>query len=201
MGFKYHGRQTYMSPPAARQALQKRVAAAILEGAAEVLAAHGDQASMSSVAEASGVARATVYRYFPNREVLLAELADLAVSRADAALGSARIDEVPAVEGVRRAVRALVEVGDPFVAIVRDRARPDPGDFEQRLAVPLRRLFERGQESGDIRSDIPSAWLTQALVGLVVSVLGSRPALGREDTIALITGLFLDGAAAREPRA
>src|SRR3954451_4088164 len=121
-----------MSHSPSRQALQQRVAAAILEGAAEVLATHGEQASMSSVAAASGVARATVYRYFPNREALLAELADLAVSRADAGLASARIDEVPALDGVRRAVRALVEVGDPFVAVVRDRARPDPGDFERR---------------------------------------------------------------------
>jgi AcrR family transcriptional regulator len=185
-----------MSHPSSRQALQQRVADAILEGAAEVLAAHGEQASMSSVAAASGVARATVYRYFPNREALLAELASLAVGRADSALASARVDEVAPLEGVRRAVRALVEVGDPFVAVARDRARPERDEFERRLAAPLRRLFERGQEVGTIRADIPSAWLTESLVGLVVSVLGARPALGREDTIALITGLFLDGASA-----
>jgi TetR/AcrR family transcriptional regulator, mexCD-oprJ operon repressor len=185
-----------MSQPPARQALQQRVAAAILEGAAEVLAEHGEQASMSAVAAASGVARATVYRYFPNREALLAELGHLAVGRADSALASARVEEVPPLEGVRRAVRALIEVGDPFVAVARDRARPDRGEFERRLAEPLTRLFERGQQTGTIRADIPSAWLTESLVGLVVSVLGARPALGRDDTIDLVTGLFLDGAAA-----
>ena len=36
-----------------------------------------------------------------------------------------------------------------------------------------------------------------ALVSLVVSVLRSRPATGREDTIARITTLFLDGARRR----
>lgn len=183
-----------MSESAPRQALQQRVGAAILDGAAQVLAAHGEKASMSAVAAAAGVARATVYRYFPNREALLAELANLAVSRADAALGSARLDEVPAHEGVRRAVRALVEVGDPFVAVAQERARPDPDDFERRLAAPLRRVFERGQATGEIRPDVPSAWLTESLVGLVVSVLGARPTLGREDTIASITTLFLYGA-------
>jgi AcrR family transcriptional regulator len=183
-----------MSEPAARQALQQRVADAILEGAAEVFAAHGERASMNAVAQASGVARATLYRYFPNRQALLVELAEVAVTRSQLALTSARIDEVPPQEGVRRAVRALVEVGDPFVAVARNRTRIDPGDFELRLATPLRRLFERGQGDGSIRPDIPSAWLTESIVGLVVSVLGARPALGREDTIALITELFLHGA-------
>jgi AcrR family transcriptional regulator len=182
--------------PSPRQALQQRVAAAILDGAAAVLATDGEQASMTAVAAASGVARATVYRYFPNRDALLAALADLAVARAEDGLVAARVGEVPPHEGVRRAVRALVEVGDPFVAVARSRTRLAADSFEHRLATPLRRLFERGQASGAIRKDIPSAWLTESLVGLVVSVLGARPSLGREDTIAMIVDLFLDGARA-----
>ncbi len=49
-----------MSQPAS--SLQQRVSGTILEAAAQVLARHGEQASMSDVAEAAGVARATVYR-------------------------------------------------------------------------------------------------------------------------------------------
>src|SRR4051794_21078385 len=104
-----------------RPAIQERVTAAILEGAAEVFAADGPDASMAAVAAASGVARATVYRYFPNRDVLLEALAALAVTRSEAALDAARIAEVEPDEGVRRAVRALVEVGDPFIAVARNR--------------------------------------------------------------------------------
>jgi len=180
-------------PRAPRQALQQRVSAAILDAAARVLVARGEQASMNDVAAAAGVARATVYRYFPSRQALLDELARLAVRDAADRLASARIDEVGAEEGVKRAIRALVDVGDYFVVLARERVQPDAQQFERGLAAPLRRLFERGAAAGEIRQDIPSSWLTSSLVGLVVSVLPSTPALGKEDTIAAITGLFFDG--------
>jgi TetR/AcrR family transcriptional repressor of mexCD-oprJ operon len=152
---------------------------------------------MNDVAVAAGVARATLYRYFPSRQALLDELARIAAEDAGARLASARIEEVASDEGIRRAVRALIEVGDPFVVVARERVRPDPEQFERSVTEPLRRLFERGQGAGEIRDDIPSSWLTDALVGLVVSVLPSRPALGREDTIATIAALFLEGARPR----
>ena len=189
-----------MSDPAPRQALQQRVAAAILDGAAQIFALQGAQASMNDVAEAAGVARATVYRYFPNREALLDELARAAVSDVDARLESARIDEVSPEEGIARAVRALVDVGDAFVLLTRERLRSDPEQFEHRLTQPLRELFERGQAGGDIRDDITSARLTESLIGLIVGVLTSIPPLGKEDVTAMVTGLFLDGARARGPQ-
>jgi TetR/AcrR family transcriptional repressor of mexCD-oprJ operon len=189
-----------MSEPALRQTLQQRVAAAILDGAAQIFAVQGEQASMNDVAEAAGVARATVYRYFPNRESLLEALARAAVSDVDARLASARIDEVTPEEGIARAVRALVDVGSSFVLLARDRLRSDPEHFERKLTQPLRRLFERGQANGDIRDDITSARLTESLIGLIVGVITSTPSLGREDMTSTITGLFLDGARDRGPR-
>ena len=57
-----------VSEPAPRQGLQQRVAAALLEAAARTLAQGGDKVSMHDVAAEAGVARATLYRYFPSRE-------------------------------------------------------------------------------------------------------------------------------------
>src|ERR687887_2570762 len=98
-----------LHPPRRRQALQERVAAAILEAAARVLATGGEQASMNEVATAAGVARATLYRYFPSRQALLDELARVAAEEAGTPPPSARGEEVPAQEAVRRAVRAVIE--------------------------------------------------------------------------------------------
>src|SRR5215210_1136127 len=153
---------------APRQALQERVAAAILEAAARVLLARGEHASMSDVATAAGVARATVYRYFPNRQSLLDELAHSAVREAGERLAAARIGEISVPDAITRAVRALVDVGDLFVVLARERLRPEGEQFERQVAGPLRALVERGQASGDIRADVPSAWLTDALIGVIV---------------------------------
>jgi TetR/AcrR family transcriptional regulator, mexCD-oprJ operon repressor len=181
-----------------RQALQERVAAAIIAAAARALVEHGEHVSMADVATAAGVARATVYRYFPSREALLADVAKLAVADAGERLASARIAEVPPEQGVSRAVRALTDAGDPFIVLVRERVQVSPDEFEDAVAQPLRHLFERGQAAGIFRDDISTSWLVEALIGLMASVLSAKPRLGREDTTAAIASLFLEGA--RAPR-
>ena len=178
--------------------LRARVSAAILEAAAAVLAEHGEQASMADVAAAAGMARATVYRYFPNREALFEALGRVAVEEAGERLRAGRLEQVAVPEAVERAVRALVVVGDSFVVVSRQSARPDPAQFESQIASPLRELIERAQFLGEMRSDLPAAWLTESLIGIVVSGLQTRPSLGVEDTVAGITSLFLDGARLRE---
>ncbi len=184
-----------MSNEAPRPSLQQRVSGAILEAAARVLAHRGDKASMGDVASGAGVARATVYRYFPNRQALLDELARVALDDAAGRLAAANLDAVPVREAISRAVRALVDVGDPFVVLARERVGDDPGGFERSVGAPLRGLVERGQAEGSLRDDVPAPWLAEALVALVVSVLVAPPLSGAEDTIAAIAGLFLNGAA------
>jgi AcrR family transcriptional regulator len=174
------------------------VSGAILEAAATVLAEHGDQASMADVAAAAGVARATVYRYFPNREALLEALVRLAVEEAGERLQAGRLNQVAVPEAFQRAVRALVAVGDSFVVVSRASARTDAGQFEQLVALPLRELIERAQSLGEMRRDLPASWLMESLIGIVVSGLQTRPSLGAEDTVAGITSLFLDGARLRK---
>lgn len=182
-----------MSSPAPRAGLRERVAAAIVEAAAAVLAERGD-ASMSDVASAAGVARGTVYRYFQGREALLEALGRVAVEEAGQGLAAARLDEVAIDEAFSRAVRALVLVGDYFVVLARERASVDSDEFERRISGVLRALLDRGQELGEIRSDVPVSWLVETLIGVIVSVLGAGSSAGVEDKVDAITSLFLDGA-------
>jgi TetR/AcrR family transcriptional regulator, mexCD-oprJ operon repressor len=190
--------ETTLSEAASPSSLQLRVSGAILEAAARVLAADGGEASMADVASAAGVARATVYRYFPNREALLDALARRAVEDAGQRLSAARLDGVPLREGVSRAVRAFIDVGEPFVVLARERVRPDDGGFERAVIRPVCELFERGQAERAVRGDAPPRWLAESLVALVAGTLLAPPHAGKEDTIAAVTELFLDGAAPPE---
>ena len=182
-----------MSNVAPRTNLRERVAGAIREAAATALAQR-EQASMSEVAEAAGVARATLYRYFPTREALLEDLGRFALDETGDALEAAGLERVAVPDAFERAVRTLVGIGDYFVVLARERAAAEEGAFDRRVATPLRRLIERGQAEGEIRDDVPASWLFESLLSLVVSVLPSAPALGPEDTVHAITSLFLHGA-------
>jgi TetR/AcrR family transcriptional regulator, mexCD-oprJ operon repressor len=177
-----------MSSTPQRQPLQERVATVIKEAAAAVLAVR-PEAGMVDVAVEAGVARATVYRYFPTRGALLDELLADARARAADALDTARIAEMDAPRAVDRAVRALLELGPAFVVLMR--AGGGEGDA---VAERLRRMIRRGQGAGDIRDDVPDAWLTASLVGLILSVQGGAGTLGRDDTVAAVASLFLEGA-------
>ena len=173
--------------------LRARVSAAILEAAAAVLAERGDQASMGDVAAAAGMARATVYRYFPNREALLEALGRLAVDDAGERLEAGRLQEVPVPDAFERAVRALVAVGDSCRRLARERT------FRSRAVRaagrgPAPPTGRRAQSLGEMRDDLPASWLMESLIGIVVSGLQTRPSLGVEDTVAGVTSLFLDGA-------
>jgi TetR/AcrR family transcriptional repressor of mexCD-oprJ operon len=180
-----------------RSALQQRVATAIVHAAARVFAGDSQQSNMNAVAEVAGVSRATLYRYFPSRQALLAELAEVALVQVGERLDEARVDDVAVEEGIRRAARALVDVGDYFTVLARERALAESSRWEQTVALPLRRLLERGQQTGVIRQDVPSSWLTDLFMGQVVSTLSAQPRLGNDDAIAAVAGLFVDGARAR----
>jgi AcrR family transcriptional regulator len=187
-----------------RQALQDRVSSVILDAAARVLAADGERASMSDVAVAAGVARATVYRYFPTRQALLDRLLEIATADARARLSAARVDAVRPEEALRRAVGALLDGGDYFVVLARERVVADSHGFTSGIGAPLRRVVEQAQATGGLRRDLPSSWLVEVLVSLVTTVVAASPTMGRDDMVELVVSLFFDGArfrpARRQPR-
>jgi TetR/AcrR family transcriptional regulator, mexCD-oprJ operon repressor len=180
--------------------LRDRVAAGILDAAAAVLAERGDAASMADVAVAAGVGRATLYRYFPNRDVLLDALAEVGLAEMRRLIAEAELDKVPVREGVARVARGFVAAGSKYVALmppqgVAGRALGRNDERSRRLVEPLHELFRRGAAQGVLRADLPAEVLLEMFGYLLMSAIQrtTRDQAGVEQASAEITSVFLDG--------
>jgi TetR/AcrR family transcriptional repressor of mexCD-oprJ operon len=147
---------------------------------------------VGAIAQATGVARGTIYRYFPTRQALLSAVLDQAVLEADRRLTQANLGAVPVAEGLARAVRALVALGDDYPVLV-DQRLPTGGDIPPFAAVVA--LVGRGRQASYLRTDLPLECPVQALYALVHAFLHAREpaAAGPEDVSATALRLFLEG--------
>ncbi|NUT38254.1 MAG: TetR/AcrR family transcriptional regulator [Hamadaea sp.] len=186
-------------------ALRDHTAKMIMERAAELLAERGDAASMADIADAAGVGRATLYRYFPSRDALLQAMADAALEELSTRLAEAQLDAVDIREGLARLTRAFVATGGKYVALMRTGHKPlNTADVRRRIGEPLMDLFRRGIATGHLRDDLSEETLLGLFSGLLEAgiALSAQPGHGAEQASAAVTSVFLTGAgrAAAGPR-
>jgi AcrR family transcriptional regulator len=176
-----------------------RTAAAILDAAAHVFSEQGTAANLADVAAAAGVSRATLYRYYPNREALLNALAAHALNELAGRLNDAGLERATVEEAIERLARALVAVGDRYSVLAGEQCTPDRADAERLVNAPMRAVFERGIATGHLRPDLPANVQLELLGGAVTAAikLTQRHQLGAEEASAAAAAVFLDGARAR----
>jgi TetR/AcrR family transcriptional regulator, mexCD-oprJ operon repressor len=181
--------------------LRDRIAAGILDTAAAVLAERGESASMAEIADAAGVSRATLYRYFPSREALLRGLAEAASAELRGRIADAELDTIPVAEAIARLTRGFVFAGSKYVALAHSGHKPpDSQQTQQDLAEPVYRLFKRGIADGTLRPDLTPEVLVRIFSGLLETAIGiSGPdGVGAEKASAAIISVFLDGSRPRK---
>lgn len=171
-----------------------KTSAAILETAAHLLAER--DASMAEIAAAAGVGRATLYRYYPTREALLAAIAAQALQELAERIGDAALEHATVPEGIERLARVLLTVADRYVVLIRERVKPDEDEADRCLGKPLRALFERGARDGTLRADLAPDAQLQLFASIISGALQAnlQRELGIERASATLTSFFLDGA-------
>ena len=175
--------------------IQDQVAGAILDVAADLLARRGEPPSMAEVAAAAGVARATLYRYFPTRERLLQALTTYAVDATVTQLAQADLDTVPVPEGIARLVRLVAAAGSKYAAVIGPMRTTPASPEEQRIGTMIAALLRRGIDDGTFRGDLTADQLGFVLGQLLQAAarMAAEHQAGVEKAAALITSVFLHG--------
>jgi AcrR family transcriptional regulator len=179
------------------QALRDRTTTAIIDSAAAIMAEQGRAASMNKIADAAGVSRATLYRYFPSREALLHAMATTSIEELAARIADADLQGVPVEQATARLVRGFIAVGSKYTALTSG-GHQRTGDHPQAdtlLTEPVRALFGRGIADGSLRSDLNPELLTNLFSGLIKAALELTTSgrAGVEEAAAAVVAVFLEG--------
>lgn len=143
----------------------------VLSAAAAALA-ENPAASMQDIASASGVGRATVYRWFANRDQLIEAIHAQVLAEASELMSRRLAETGGALETLVRLSGDIVDLGDRyrFLAAFRDR-RPEDRSAEEELTRRLERFIAAGQRAGELRSDVTAEWIAAAYGGLIVAAV------------------------------
>ena len=174
-----------------KTAIHDRVTEAILDATADLLAEGGEPPSMSDVAAAAGISRATLYRYFPTREQLLQALGAIAIDTTATRLAQADLDAVPVPEGIARIARVCAAAGSKYAAII-GHVQPT-GAADQQIGTLLRTLLSRGIDDGTFRAGLSVEELLFLLGYLLQAAARMASEGGVEKAAALVTSVFLHG--------
>ncbi|QAY69472.1 TetR/AcrR family transcriptional regulator [Xylanimonas protaetiae] len=126
--------------------------------------AKDSSASLGQIADAAGIGRTTLYRYFPERADLLAALGEDARARFAAAHERAALTEGSAIGAIERLCQEYVELSD-LLALYFTETLGDNGIFDEDAFVQadLRAVVERGRADGTIDAELSTEWVVSAL--------------------------------------
>lgn len=151
--------------PTAGAGARAQVRRAVLETAARVLA-DNDQASIDDIARASGVGRATLYRWFTNRDQLVDAILDQIISEAtEIAVQALAETEIPPLAVVQSIARELLALGERYRFMQANLERVREDDRRPEFTAFIR----NAQTSGRLRDDLPPEWVTSVFIGLILT--------------------------------
>lgn len=175
------------------EAHRREVRDAILDTTAALAAANGRRSvTMSQIAEETGIGRATLYKYFPDVDAILAAWHDRHLAghlQHLHALSHGPGNDVERLEAVLQMIGRL-QLQRHAGPLGQFQHRDEhAGRAHQHLGEMIRELMVEGVNAGSIRDDIPVAELVNYCLR---GVLGAR-ALDSEDAVSRLVTLVVAG--------
>jgi len=166
--------------PARRERRKAETYEKLMRAALRLFAEQGLAATtVEQITEAADVGKGTFFNYFPTKEHVLLAFGDTRIKKINAALDEAREGGQPLWQVLRRLARSLAEEASHTSGLLRSilvapLSREPVREFmagklkEGRAA--LAELFQIGQERGELRNDLFSAYMAR---GFQQSVFGA----------------------------
>ncbi len=146
-----------------RDSVRKSAREALIAAAFEVLS-RDPSAPLSQVAERAGVGRATLHRYFSNREDLIRALAAIGIAEMESAVEAACEDADSYGQALQRMFEALIPLGDRHGFLALEPLDNDPQfkeEFERQRRETVG-MVEAAKREGLFDKDAPTPWIIQA---------------------------------------
>lgn len=180
---------------------RRSVRGAVLETTAALVAERGLRAvTMSEIAEKAGIGRATLYKYFPDVETILAawhqdqiakHLAHLNQTRDEATTPAGRLETVLTAYAHIQRERVRHHHDQPHGRELADLLHSDPqvDQSQRRLHAMIRDLITDAITSGTVRDDIPA----NELAGYCIHALAAAGQATSEKSVTRLVTLTLAG--------
>ena len=139
-------------------AIRPRTLAAIVEAAIRLLNVDPG-VTMSEVARAAGVGRATLHRHFQSKADLLKAVGARCMEETNAAVLATDVPDGPAVDRLRAMLKSVIPLGDRY-AFLRFEGLDDAAlaaGYEAQLAWTTA-LIEHLRAEDAIAADVPTSW-------------------------------------------
>ena len=190
---------------AQRDALEESRRTQIVEAAVRLWLQRGfDATAVEAIAREAGLAKGTVYLYFPSKEALLEEAVrrhSLLPAMSELANGLADRPFEEAVPLVARELWQRLKANAPLIGLLFQELprRPDLARaFLERAVLPTNRLFAaflaRGIAAGELRAVDPLV-AGRALVGMLMIFLLTQEVFGGRDLVPIADDAITDTAA------
>lgn len=157
---------------------RSEVREAVLDAAAALAVQHGLRGvTMSDVAKAAGIGRATLYKYYPSVEAILMAWHERQVAQHFAHLHAVASAELTAAERLRRVLQAFGMIGfehhgSELAGFVH--AGPHMTHARHHLGAFLGQLIGEAAVAGDLRTDLPPQDLAAYCLHAIGATTGLR---------------------------
>ena len=174
---------------------------AVLDSAIASLASNPN-ASLTEIAAAAGIGRATLHRYFGSRDDLLNEVAKRALQEVDEAAAGIRYEELSPTQALRAVLEAVIPLGDRYYFLRTMAASHDPEIVAacERQNRELADMVDALKAVGVFANDVPTRWAAATLDAMIWAAWAAvgKGDVARNDVVDLAYRTIVSGLGSNE---